>query len=227
MIAGNGRYVPVSSMSLGERGEGKVWMTQPDGESFTENSESRSESGDNQGTKALADEGEVDTSDKVVFCALSNGSFEAFDLRSKAAIFQSAPVIDSTGKSSALSSIIYSSSHQLVATGSVNGTVVLFDVRSLSTPLTSFYRNTACIEDLVFCNPQGSLPRFLAEDNRGDIGLIVATEDGLPFIAAVLPDGLAVRAELVGSDCDAVRAVRTDQNGVVWTAADDGIVRRY
>jgi proteasomal ATPase-associated factor 1 len=62
---------------------------------------------------------------------------------------------------------------------------------------------------------------------EGRVGLIVTTEDGLPFIANVLPDGQSVQAELVGGDCDGVRAVRVSGEGVIWTAADDGIVRKY
>ena len=54
----------------------------------------------------------------------------------------------------------------------------------------------------------------------------IATEDGLPYVADVSPNGPVIRAELVGTDCDAVRFVRVVGRDV-WSASDDGAVRRY
>jgi len=207
MSAGKGKYVPVAGMSMGERGEGEAGRRRPDGEELGEGMAM-----DGQGT---VDEREVETQDKVVFCALQDGSFEAFDLGTKRPVYQS---FSGTGRRSALYSITYSSSHNLLATGSVDGVVTLFDTRSLSTPLTSFSRNTACIDDLAFTDTGNS---------ADDVGLVVVSGDGLPYVASVRPEGPGVLAELVSGDCDGVRVVRVGAEGEIWTAADDGVVRRY
>ena len=211
LVAGKGKYTPVMSMTVGQRVDTQVNGLVNDAESH--------------GTASVQD-GEVDTSDKVVYCALGDGTFEGFDLRTKASFFQSEAAVHATESRAALKSIVYSSSRRLLATGSVQGTVTLFDVRSLSQPLTSFYRNSASIEDLAFCPPRSPSDTGDSMTSSGT-GLIVATEDGLPYIAEVNPSGAKVRAEIVGGDCDAVRVVRVDEKGSIWTASDDGVVRKY
>lgn len=159
------------------------------------------------------DEREVETSDKVFFCALQDGSFQAFDLGAKQSIFHSA----SLRGSSPLQSVAYSPASSLLATGSSTGVISVYDTRSLSTPLTIFSRNGASVDDLTFLTSGG-----------GDAGLAVATEDGLPYVVGVRPEGPVVQAELIGANCDAVRCVRAGlPTGELWTASDDGVVRRY
>jgi proteasomal ATPase-associated factor 1 len=98
----------------------------------------------------------------------------------------------------------------------------LYDMRALGTPITEFQRNKAGIEDLVF-TVGGSL--------GSNIGLEIATTDGLPYIASIIPEGVVVGAELAGGDCDPVRNVRVgkvvDGRTEVWSAGDDAVVRRY
>jgi len=149
---------------------------------------------------------------KVAFCGLSSGAFEVLDLGFKKSIFCSS----TTGES--LTSIAYDESHNLLATGSATGVVALYDTRSLATPLTAFGRLDTEIEDLA----------FVSREER--VGLAIATSDGLPYIASVVPDGPAVSAELVGADCDPVRCISVRHNEgrtEVWSASDDGVVRRY
>ena len=84
--------------------------------------------------------------------------------------------------------------------------------------MISFTRLETVVEDL----------EFIYNDSR--VGLAVATADGLPYIASVIPEGPAVSVELVGVDCDPVRNITVrDSNGRkdVWSASDDGVVRRY
>ncbi|KZT63658.1 WD40 repeat-like protein [Daedalea quercina L-15889] len=211
----NGSCVPVLAISIGEE------TLQTDANTAEE-------------TEAGVDPREVDTEDKVVFAALQDGTFEALDLRTKRSVFQSqAP--PGRGKN-ILQAITYAPTENLVATGSTNGVVSVYDTRVLSTPLTTFKRNTASIEDLAFVpldpssfvTDSGAGARAGVGDGSG-VGLAIATEDGLPYVADVRPEGPGVRAELIGSDCDAVRAVRVVQiqEPEVWTAADDGAVRRY
>lgn len=221
------RYVPVNAMSIGEKATFKLAATvDPDGENISGRS-----------TPATLDPREVDTADKLAFCALQDGQFEIFDLTSKASVFRSAsPSADgSATKSPALSAISYSPSANLLATGSVKGILTIYDTRNLSSALTSFTRNAASIESLAFVVP--SSLKFLrahssdvSAPHDGELGLAIASEDGLPYIAEVRPEGPGVVAELVGGDCEAIRIVRvctSDDGGEIWTAGDDGVIRKY
>lgn len=188
---------PITSMSLGDR-----ILAPPDGEESV--------------PPLPTDQREVpESSSKVIFCGLKTGSFQLLDLGFKKSIYASPP------SSAPLTSIAYSPSSNLLATGSSAGVVTLYDTRSLSTPITSFIRLPTGIEDISF---------VLREKGSSDVGLAIATPDGLPYVASVVPDGPAVSAELVGVDCDPVRhvAVKASQGKTdVWSASDDGIVRRY
>jgi len=195
-------FVPALCMSVGERGEG-AFLQPPDGEEG--------------GKPALLDDREVETADKIIFCALQDGTFQAFDLGTKQSIFHSV----SQHGSSPLYSIAYAPSSSLVATGSSTGIISVYDTRSLNTPLASFSRNGAAVENLVFIDVPSS-------SGSREAGLAVATEDGLPYVVGVRPEGPVVQAELIGTDCDAVRCIRAGgPDGEVWTASDDGIVRKY
>ncbi|KAF7291125.1 WD40 repeat-like protein [Mycena indigotica] len=184
-----GRLAPITGMSLGERG-GTVLPNAP--------------------SVANPDTREVETSDKLLFCALQTKSFEAIDLGSRQTVF-------SGSATAPLSSISYSPENSLLATGSNKGIVDVYDTRALSEGrvLVSFARgnNQAGIADLQWANNGGQL--------------LVGTDDGLPFIASIDSSSTPrVAGELVGTDCDAVRCLRAAGNSV-WTAADDGVVRRY
>ncbi|KAJ6567063.1 WD40-repeat-containing domain protein [Mycena capillaripes] len=178
-------YAPVTSMSLGER----ATSTLP------------------EGVPIAPDPREVETGGKLLFCALQNKSFEAFDLGARSAVYASPPGV------SPLTAISYAPDHSLLATGSSKGIVEVFDTRALGTPLRSFTRGEAGVADLK-----------LAEDGQS---LLVSTDDGLPFVAQIATDSpTRIGAELIGADCDPVRiicAVGRD----IWSAADDGVVRRY
>lgn len=194
-------WVGINAISLGETGDSVFGQPHPDGEGSPLVSASQA------GT--FIDPREVETTGKVVFAALQNGSFEVFDLGSKNSIHGY-----EVGKR-ALNTIAYSASHNLLATGSTDGTVTAFDTRQLSAPLTSFARNRASIEGLGIRGP------------AAETEVVIVGEDGLAYVAGVRPDGPQVHTELIGSDCDAVRAVRVAENGTIWTAGDDGIVRKY
>ena len=158
--------------------------------------------------------GEVGTAGKILCCALQSGRFTILDLESKSTIFTSST------PDGALSSIAHDSNKQLLATGSENGIISLYDMRTLGTgnpnPLYRCKRNGACIEDMSFAPSK----------NGAEADLLLATTDGLPFRLTLCADGPHVKEELVGHDCDPVRVVQYS-NGAVWTAGDDGIVRRY
>ncbi|KAJ7615124.1 WD40-repeat-containing domain protein [Mycena rosella] len=184
LAAGKGSFAPVTSMSLGERASAALPA----------------------GAPAAPDPREVETSDKLLFCALQTRSFEAFDLGACEAVYASAP------GAAPLSAIAYAPAHNLLATGSGAGVVEVFDTRALGAPLAVFTRGEAGVADLRWSG-----------DGRA---LLVSTDDGLPFVASVAPGAVRVAAEIVGTDCDPVRGIRVVGSDV-WSAADDGVVRRY
>lgn len=192
-------WAGVNAISLGETGDPVFGQPHPDGEGNPVVSDSQT----------FIDPREVETTGKAVFAALQNGSFEVFDLGSKNSVHNY-----EVGKR-ALNTIAYSAAHSLLVTGSTDGTVTAFDTRQLSAPLTSFARNRASIEGLGIRGP------------AAETEVVIVTEDGLAYVAGVRPDGPQVHTELIGSDCDAARVVRVAENGTIWTAGDDGIVRRY
>ncbi|KAI0352369.1 WD40 repeat-like protein [Trametes cingulata] len=213
LAAGSNHFVPVTALSSGERRK-----------DFAGDAASQDAPDD-------LDPREVETSDKVVFCALQDGSFELFDLRTKRATFRSQ--VTAPSARSALQTIAYNWERNLVATGSASGLVSVYDVRTLGEgPTVTFRRNEAPIEELAFVELTGDRSGFAQIPSNSDagvpieVGVAIATEDGLPYIAQLGSSGPTVRAELVGTDCDAVRFVKVVGQDV-WTAADDGVVRRY
>ncbi|EGO00988.1 hypothetical protein SERLA73DRAFT_71954 [Serpula lacrymans var. lacrymans S7.3] len=218
-IGGMGKFTPGASMSVGDQGE---W-------NFAKNSLNGSGIG-HQGhhlgrtAEQKFDEREVDTAGKTVVCGLQDGSFEVFDLGSKQSVYHSS--LRPNARRSALTAINYAPMQSLLVTGSSDGVVTVYDTRSLSEPLLSFARNSASIEDVMFMSPNGPLSSTLGESNLSG-GVAIATADGLPYIASIKPGEPRVLGELVGSDCDGIRAVRESTDGDLWAAGDDGIVRKY
>ena len=198
---GSTGWARINAISLGEAGNSEFGRPHPDGEDHPTVSTP-------QGS-AFIDPREVETTGKIVFAALQNGSFEVFDLGTKNSVHKY-----ELGKR-ALNAISYSATHDLLVTGSIDGVVTVFDTRQLSTPLTSFARNRASIEDLGI------------RGGTTEAEVVVVAEDGLVYVAGVRPDGPLVHTELIGSNCDAARIVRVAENGGIWTAGDDGIVRKY
>ncbi|KIY73215.1 WD40 repeat-like protein [Cylindrobasidium torrendii FP15055 ss-10] len=117
-------------------------------------------------------------------------------------------IIESGASSLALSA-------NLLATGSAKGVVRIFDVRAPGTPLHEWRRGwgtTVSVDSLCFLNASK---------------LVVCTSDGMPYVASLKDGGIKVDAEIVGPDCYPARHARLSSGGALWTAADDGIVRRY
>ncbi|KAF8987771.1 WD40-repeat-containing domain protein [Cyathus striatus] len=164
--------------------------------------------------EAPADPREVEeVNSTVVYTGTQNGSFNFVDLASKKPIYTSPP------SGVGISSIVYSHSRNLVGTGTERGLVTIYDSRSLSSPLTSFYRSEGGITGLD----------FVLHDSGNEGGLGISTADGLPYIANLTPSA-GVKGEVVGTDCDPVRHVVrrvVSCREEVWCTGDDGIVRRY
>jgi proteasomal ATPase-associated factor 1 len=189
------RFSPVMKMSLGEtsseiRYTGSAESTRP---------------------RELVGANEIGTSNKIACCALQNGQFTIFDLACKQSVFTSKVTY-----SSALTSIAYCKSTLSLVTGSRDGYINVYDIRSLNNPVMTFRRNGASIEDISFIpTNDSSYPEFA-----------IGTSDGLPFRARVGQEGPIIVEEYAGYNCDAARVVRVIA-GYIWIAGDDGVVRRY
>ncbi|KAG6914869.1 hypothetical protein DXG01_014844 [Tephrocybe rancida] len=152
----------------------------------------------------------------TVFGGLQDGSVQLFDLRARNGVVQT-PATTGYGGASALA---HSTAQHLLSVGSTKGLVCIYDTRAMSKAVTTFKRGEggAGVEDLAFLD---------GDETR----LVVASADGLPYVANVLPDGPSVASELVGGDCDPVRSVRVRnaEGGTwdVWSAGDDAVVRRW
>ncbi|TFK72609.1 WD40 repeat-like protein [Pluteus cervinus] len=205
-------HSPVSCLSLGDR-----VLVPPHGD-LEDGDNLRIEGDDRELPEARA---------KLVYCGLQNGGIQVFDLGSRNTVHSFKPSSTPTPTTSAgnITAIAHSESHHLLATATSRGIVTLYDTRSLGAPLTSFKRNDASIDSLNFFESDGD-----PETDHGRTGLVLGANDGLPYVANVIPHGPGVQMELIGSDCDAVRHVVTRRNGErkeIWTAGDDAIVRRY
>lgn len=152
----------------------------------------------------------------TVYCGLEDGSIQLFDLRAQSSVVQTSAARRHGGAAA----LAHHISHNFLAVGSSKGLVSIFDTRSMGTTVTSFRRGEggAGVEDLAFL--AGS-----------EAKLVVATSDGLPYVADVLPDGPGVASELVGGDCDPVRSVRVRETATgvqdIWSAGDDAVVRLW
>ena len=142
------------------------------------------------GGTVITDAREVEMNDKLVFCALSDGSFEIFSLATKGSLYRS------PSGSSSLTAISYSPSHKLLSTGSSRGVINMYNAASLndlSFPYISWSRNAASIEDIAFSLSPSS----------ASVELTTATDDGLSYIATISHGSLAgveVIAEIIGGD---------------------------
>ena len=177
----------------------------------------------------------------VIYAALSDGTFNVFDLRARSLIYSSPKSMSSNPSNSGLSAIAYDARSHILATGSQHGIVALFDTRYLPAPSTSsgtsssssaavllsFQRSNASIDDLLFVPPTA----YSAIETHPH--LLVAPADGFPFRASVHPNGPRVVEEYIGFADEGVKVVRMTRRdgagvlGDVWCAGDDGIVRRY
>ena len=187
----------------------------------------------------------LDSEAKLLYCALQDGSFEVFrvDLSSNnphpvsalnptERIFASTRSIGGALTCIALGPSTNVNVKPLLATGSQGGIISLYlaDEAEDFRHLLSFKRNGATIEALSF------LPQHLPAQ-PASLGLAIATGDGLPWIAGINMESpsdatggteinVSTYAELTGGEIDAVRGVVSVGNEI-WTACDDGLVRRY
>jgi proteasomal ATPase-associated factor 1 len=225
-------FAPVLAIASGERAlSGFSVLHDPDGNSSpTLGSEQGNANAAPSATQPPAVDGEVGTDGQIIFAALSSGAVEAFDVRTGQSLWYSGEKLEP-----ATSSVAYSPGHNLVAAGSAKGVVRVWDTRALDSPLVQFTRGSASVDNLAFIDlPEStSVVDGDTTEGVGRVGLVVAGEDGLPFVARIAPVGLSVHVELVGPDCETLGGIAIRGSGVwgsgseIWTSAGDGVVRRY
>ncbi|KAL1920475.1 uncharacterized protein VTP21DRAFT_852 [Calcarisporiella thermophila] len=162
---------------------------------------------------------EVETQDKLVVAALDDGSLRGIDLASKDEIFN----LNASQLSVPLISCSYASELNLIATGSAEGIITVYDVRNLNSALLTFQRSEFPIYDIHFM------------DEDGFPSLLVAEGGGSAFRTSSLLDASNLRSvqEFTGFDMDPVMGVRVhsyDRRRVVYLAGRDkydGCVRKY
>ncbi|ETW75123.1 hypothetical protein HETIRDRAFT_455811 [Heterobasidion irregulare TC 32-1] len=146
----------------------------------------------------------------LVYAALSTGGVEAFDVRART----SAARAEVQGSTSAATAIAVQGG--AMAVGSSDGVVRLWDLRALDAPRAVWKRGGAGVSGVA----------FLDNNEDGEEAVVVSSEDGLPYAAAVRDREVRVRAELVFGDVEAVRCVRVEGDEV-WMSGDGGVVRKY
>jgi len=107
-------------------------------------------------SQILPANGEVGTENKLVFAGLQDGRVEGYDLRSRKSAFSFSPKQNGqfSTSSSAVDSIAFAPDSSMLATGTRNGILRWWDMRSCSRgeepPLCEFKRNGAGIESLTW-----------------------------------------------------------------------------
>ncbi|KAK9728995.1 hypothetical protein K7432_000632 [Basidiobolus ranarum] len=154
---------------------------------------------------------EVETVDKLLALALQSGSVRGVDLGSKDEIFKVYSHGHAPVKSTALCS-----SKNLLALGTANGIVEIFDLRNTKQQAAMFRRNDASIEVLDFID-DGDKP-----------GLLVGTADGMCSQYDISSyEQIHAAIEYAGSDLDSIRGICKLSSGRLFTGAKDGFVRKY
>lgn len=179
------------------------------------------------------DDSNPDLNDLILFATHTNGTATIISLASSSSASSAAsPLVTLKAGTSPLDAIAYDASHKLVALGSRNGVVSLFQLVSplASSPASS--PNEPLLALLSFSRSSATIHSLAFSTKNDQTSLLVASADGLPFRAGweLADDGEShrvwVKEEFAGLDCEAAREV-SERDGVVWIAGADGSLRRY
>ncbi|KAG8831711.1 hypothetical protein FRC18_006130 [Serendipita sp. 400] len=199
-------------------------------------------------------EGEVGTKGKMIYVGLQDGSVRGYDLSTGTSIFFSTggQSTSTTVRPSPVDSICYSADKSILAAGSRDGTVRVWDLEALNQrtsvdevhnqttfenesdipPTWCIRRNTGGIEGL-FVLSSISQPAEATEVPPPDLRmLLIASADGMLFKAGFL-EGIEpmLLEEFIGVESGdgirGVKAITTDGITSIWSASDDGLVRKY
>ncbi|KAF9417670.1 hypothetical protein BGZ94_009905 [Podila epigama] len=162
--------------------------------------------------KAAPDTREVATEGKVVMAVSENGVLYGVDVCASEEIFQRRSYNKAPQRA-----VAFSDQHSLVATGTSEGVVEVFDLRKQDEILSRHQRSTAGISSLVFKN---------TADNG--LLLVVGSDDsGLYETTSVTDAEIRVRREYVGYDLDGPCQARLVGGGpgLVSASKEGGLLR--
>ncbi|GJJ69971.1 proteasomal ATPase-associated factor 1 [Entomortierella parvispora] len=167
-------------------------------------------------SKIPVDTREIGTEGKLVIAASNDGHIYGLDVRASEEAFQKRSFNQAPVRSCA-----YSAQHSLVATGTSEGVVEVFDIRKFDQVLSRHQRGTAGVSSLLFSE---------AKDAAGETPhLIVGCDDsGLYETKAAGDPAIQLRREYVGFDLDGPCHARLVAGGPALTAiTKDGGLLRY
>ncbi|KAF9318957.1 hypothetical protein BG003_010261 [Podila horticola] len=163
-------------------------------------------------SKVHLDSKEVATEGKLVVAVSENGTLYGLDVRASEEAFQRRSY-----NKAPLRSVAYSELHSLVASGTSEGVVEVFDIRKQDEVLSRHQRSTAGISSLVF-----------KSSTENGLSLVVGCDDsGLYETSSVTDALIQVRREYVGYDLDGPCRVRLVGGGpgLVSASKEGGILR--
>ncbi|CAG8626923.1 5251_t:CDS:10 [Funneliformis caledonium] len=182
------------------------------------------------------DSREVATNDKLVICALEDGSISGIDLRSKEEAFT-----EKSYRSIPLYSCTYSSKHNFFAVGSAEGVIEVFDIRNikylfiLTATMSHLTIYNVTYESSIVSNNLFSIQRndsaildLVSIEETGD--LLVGQGDGSAFqIQTVVASNISQASqEFIGFDMDPIYSIRVINNGrFIYAAGRDGCLRKF
>ncbi|KAF9973854.1 hypothetical protein BGZ73_002884, partial [Actinomortierella ambigua] len=157
---------------------------------------------------------EVGTDGKLVIAACEDGTLHGIDVRAS-----EETILRSSYNKAPVRACAYSSQEHLIAFGTSEGVVEVFDLRQQSQIVNRHQRATAGISSLVF-GPLGA-------ENEGSHLYIGTDDSGLYETTAAKKDHISVVREYVGFDLDGPCHARVLGHGpgVLYGAKEGGLLR--
>ncbi|KAF9954222.1 Proteasomal ATPase-associated factor 1 [Mortierella alpina] len=158
---------------------------------------------------------DVGTEGKVAIVVSENGTLHGVDVRASEEAFQR-----KSYQGAPLRACAYSAQHSIVASGTSDGVVEIFDIRKTDGVLNRFQRGTAGISSLVFTEPHGS-------SDHGPQLVVGCDDSGLYETKSLREETIQVQREYVGYDLDGPCHARVvgGGKGLVAISKEGGMLR--
>ncbi|KAF9564994.1 hypothetical protein EC968_004293 [Mortierella alpina] len=158
---------------------------------------------------------DVGTEGKVVIAASENGTLYGLDVRASEEAFQR-----KSYHGAPLRACAYSAQHSIVASGTSDGVVEIFDIRKTDGVLNRFQRGTAGISSLAFTEPYEA-------PGHGPQLVVGCDDSGLYETKSLREETIQVQREYVGYDLDGPCHARPigGGRGLVAISKEGGMLR--
>ncbi|KAF9361255.1 Proteasomal ATPase-associated factor 1 [Mortierella sp. AD094] len=166
-------------------------------------------------SKIPLDSRDVGTEGKLVIAASESGILYGLDVRASEEAFRR-----KSYNTAPLRACAFSAHHSLVATGTSEGVVELFDIRKSDQVLTRFQRGSAGISSLLFSPSRDT-------SDQGPHLIVGCDDSGLYEVKAIREPNVKVQREYVGYDLDGPVHVRLVAEGpsLVSVSKEGGLLR--